>query len=126
MHLTNYLFLCNQTNRRALATDEWLRVEGCNNVYALGDCATINQRKVMVPLLVSILLHFLCIKSPIILFIYLFFFVLASTVTIHLIYCQLQNEQSLVYYENYPFLCSFSLIFFRFSFVLVGRYLSDI
>lgn len=36
-----------QANRRALATDEWLRVEGCDNVYALGDCATINQRKVM-------------------------------------------------------------------------------
>lgn len=36
-----------QTNRRALATDEWLRVEGLDNVYALGDCATINQRKVM-------------------------------------------------------------------------------
>ncbi|KAK6932483.1 FAD/NAD(P)-binding domain [Dillenia turbinata] len=34
-------------NRRALATDEWLRVEGCDTVYALGDCATINQRKVM-------------------------------------------------------------------------------
>ncbi|MBA0870706.1 hypothetical protein Goshw_016292 [Gossypium schwendimanii] len=36
-----------QGNRRALATDEWLRVEGVGNVYALGDCATINQRKVM-------------------------------------------------------------------------------
>ncbi|GFP89548.1 external alternative NAD(P)H-ubiquinone oxidoreductase b4 mitochondrial [Phtheirospermum japonicum] len=36
-----------QTNRRVLATDEWLRVEGCDNIYALGDCATINQRKVM-------------------------------------------------------------------------------
>lgn len=36
-----------QTNRRVLATDEWLRVEGCDSVYALGDCATINQRKVM-------------------------------------------------------------------------------
>ncbi|KAH7859614.1 hypothetical protein Vadar_003298 [Vaccinium darrowii] len=36
-----------QGNRRALATDEWLRVEGCDNIYALGDCATINQRKVM-------------------------------------------------------------------------------
>ncbi|GFY91795.1 NAD(P)H dehydrogenase B2 [Actinidia rufa] len=35
------------TNRRVLATDEWLRVEGCDSVYALGDCATINQRKVM-------------------------------------------------------------------------------
>lgn len=31
-----------------LATDEWLRVLGCDNVYALGDCATITQRKVMV------------------------------------------------------------------------------
>ncbi|GAU41587.1 hypothetical protein TSUD_271960, partial [Trifolium subterraneum] len=34
-------------NRRALVTDEWLRVEGCDNIYALGDCATINQRRVM-------------------------------------------------------------------------------
>ncbi|KAJ6433378.1 hypothetical protein OIU84_017134 [Salix udensis] len=36
-----------QAKRRVLATDEWLRVEGCEDVYALGDCATINQRKVM-------------------------------------------------------------------------------
>ncbi|PIN05192.1 NADH-dehydrogenase (ubiquinone) [Handroanthus impetiginosus] len=36
-----------QGNRRVLATDEWLRVEGCDNIYALGDCATINQRRVM-------------------------------------------------------------------------------
>ncbi|KAL8214683.1 hypothetical protein R6Q57_004132 [Mikania cordata] len=36
-----------QANRRVLATDEWLRVEGTNNIYALGDCATINQRRVM-------------------------------------------------------------------------------
>ncbi|KAL1165738.1 hypothetical protein V6Z11_A06G148800 [Gossypium hirsutum] len=36
-----------QGNRRALATDEWLRVEGFGNIYALGDCATVNQRKVM-------------------------------------------------------------------------------
>ncbi|KAK4789804.1 hypothetical protein SAY86_017108 [Trapa natans] len=33
--------------RRILATDEWLRVKGCENVYAIGDCATIDQRKVM-------------------------------------------------------------------------------
>lgn len=37
-----------QTDRRALATNEWLRVKGCENVYALGDCATIDQRKIMV------------------------------------------------------------------------------
>ncbi|XP_031129371.1 external alternative NAD(P)H-ubiquinone oxidoreductase B2, mitochondrial-like isoform X1 [Ipomoea triloba] len=36
-----------QGNRRVLATDEWLRVEGCDNVYAIGDTATINRRKVM-------------------------------------------------------------------------------
>ncbi|XP_065876092.1 external alternative NAD(P)H-ubiquinone oxidoreductase B3, mitochondrial-like [Euphorbia lathyris] len=36
-----------QGNRRVLATDEWLRVEGCDDIYALGDCATINQRSVM-------------------------------------------------------------------------------
>ncbi|XP_030459566.1 external alternative NAD(P)H-ubiquinone oxidoreductase B2, mitochondrial-like [Syzygium oleosum] len=36
-----------QTNRRAIATDEWLRVDGCDRIYALGDCATINQRRVM-------------------------------------------------------------------------------
>ncbi|KAH6775312.1 dehydrogenase B1 [Perilla frutescens var. hirtella] len=29
-----------QDDRRALATDEWLRVKGCDDVYALGDCAT--------------------------------------------------------------------------------------
>ncbi|KAJ6379183.1 hypothetical protein OIU76_015905 [Salix suchowensis] len=36
-----------QANRRVLATNEWLRVKGCENVYALGDCATIDQRKIM-------------------------------------------------------------------------------
>ncbi|ONK65691.1 uncharacterized protein A4U43_C07F39700 [Asparagus officinalis] len=36
-----------QAGRRVLATDEWLRVLGCNDVYALGDCGTINQRKVL-------------------------------------------------------------------------------
>ncbi|KMZ62864.1 External alternative NAD(P)H-ubiquinone oxidoreductase B2, mitochondrial [Zostera marina] len=36
-----------QGGRRVLATDEWLRVRQCDDVYALGDCATISQRKVM-------------------------------------------------------------------------------
>lgn len=43
----DFMTQIGQTNRRAVATDEWLRVEGTDNVYALGDCATINQRKVM-------------------------------------------------------------------------------
>ncbi|KAI4338703.1 hypothetical protein MLD38_023728 [Melastoma candidum] len=37
----------DQGKRRMLATDEWLRVKGTENVYALGDCATIDQRKVV-------------------------------------------------------------------------------
>ncbi|XP_020099668.1 external alternative NAD(P)H-ubiquinone oxidoreductase B1, mitochondrial-like isoform X3 [Ananas comosus] len=36
-----------QENRRVLTTDEWLRVCGCDGIYAIGDCATISQRKVM-------------------------------------------------------------------------------
>ncbi|KAI3440707.1 NADH:ubiquinone reductase (non-electrogenic) [Psidium guajava] len=36
-----------QGNKRVLATNEWLRVKGSENVYALGDCATIDQRKIM-------------------------------------------------------------------------------
>lgn len=43
-----------------MATDEWLRVEGCDGVYALGDTATINQRRVMVS---SLLTLFLCVTS---------------------------------------------------------------
>ncbi|KAA8519889.1 hypothetical protein F0562_014201 [Nyssa sinensis] len=45
--IMDFMKQIGQTNRRALATDEWLRVEGCDSVCALGDCATINQRKVM-------------------------------------------------------------------------------
>ncbi|KAI3833340.1 hypothetical protein MKX03_028892 [Papaver bracteatum] len=45
--VTDFMKQIGQSNRRVLATDEWLRVEGCDSIYALGDCATINQRKVM-------------------------------------------------------------------------------
>lgn len=44
------IYTLQQGSRRVLATDEWLRVEGTDSIYALGDCATINQRRVMVPL----------------------------------------------------------------------------
>ena len=37
-----------QGNRRVLATNEWLRVKGYEDAYAIGDCATIDQRKIMV------------------------------------------------------------------------------
>ncbi|EPS57200.1 hypothetical protein M569_17621 [Genlisea aurea] len=34
--------------RRILATDEWLRVKTCeDSVYALGDCATVDQKSIM-------------------------------------------------------------------------------
>ncbi|XP_004507222.1 external alternative NAD(P)H-ubiquinone oxidoreductase B3, mitochondrial-like [Cicer arietinum] len=45
--ILDFMKQLGQINRRALVTDEWLRVEGCDNIYALGDCATINQRRVM-------------------------------------------------------------------------------
>ncbi|KAJ8429044.1 hypothetical protein Cgig2_034073 [Carnegiea gigantea] len=45
--ITEFMKQIGQTSRRALSTDEWLRVEGAANVYALGDCATIQQRKVV-------------------------------------------------------------------------------
>ncbi|PQQ07243.1 external alternative NAD(P)H-ubiquinone oxidoreductase B3 mitochondrial [Prunus yedoensis var. nudiflora] len=45
--IRDFMSQVGQANRRVLATDEWLRVEGCDKVYAIGDCATINQRKVM-------------------------------------------------------------------------------
>ncbi|KAF5948389.1 hypothetical protein HYC85_014346 [Camellia sinensis] len=45
--IMDFMKQIGQTNRRVLATDEWLRVEGHDGIYALGDCATINQRKIM-------------------------------------------------------------------------------
>lgn len=37
-----------QAKRHVLATNEWLRVKGCESVYAIGDCSSIDQRKIMV------------------------------------------------------------------------------
>ncbi|TQD78391.1 hypothetical protein C1H46_036026 [Malus baccata] len=34
-----------QADKRVLVTDEWLRVKGCEDVYAIGDCASISQRR---------------------------------------------------------------------------------
>ncbi|GLJ33096.1 hypothetical protein SUGI_0666040 [Cryptomeria japonica] len=45
--ISQFMKQIGQTDRRVLATDEWLRVKGCDDVYALGDCATIEQRKIM-------------------------------------------------------------------------------
>ncbi|KAL3624944.1 hypothetical protein CASFOL_031612 [Castilleja foliolosa] len=45
--IMDFMKQIGQGNRRVLATDEWMRVEGSDSIYALGDCATINQRKVM-------------------------------------------------------------------------------
>ncbi|KAK9051984.1 hypothetical protein SSX86_028612 [Deinandra increscens subsp. villosa] len=45
--IIDFMKQIGQGNRRVMATDEWLRVEGVPNVYAIGDCATINQRRVL-------------------------------------------------------------------------------
>ncbi|ONK65962.1 uncharacterized protein A4U43_C06F2770 [Asparagus officinalis] len=45
--ILDFMKQIGQADRRVLATDEWLRVRGCDGVYALGDCATISQRKIM-------------------------------------------------------------------------------
>ncbi|XP_074561967.1 external alternative NAD(P)H-ubiquinone oxidoreductase B2, mitochondrial-like, partial [Curcuma longa] len=45
--ILDFMRKIGQGNRRAVATDEWLRVRGCDGVYAIGDCATMSQRKVM-------------------------------------------------------------------------------
>ncbi|KAK3134397.1 hypothetical protein QOZ80_6AG0548550 [Eleusine coracana subsp. coracana] len=45
--IMDFMHQIGQTNRRALATNEWLRVRECDSVYAIGDCATVNQRKIM-------------------------------------------------------------------------------
>ncbi|GAY60644.1 hypothetical protein CUMW_203660 [Citrus unshiu] len=45
--IKDFMEQIGQGKRRVLATNEWLRVKECENVYALGDCATIDQRKVM-------------------------------------------------------------------------------
>ncbi|XP_020964460.1 external alternative NAD(P)H-ubiquinone oxidoreductase B1, mitochondrial isoform X1 [Arachis ipaensis] len=36
-----------QGKRHVLATNEWLRVKGCESVYAIGDCSSIDQQKIM-------------------------------------------------------------------------------
>ncbi|KAH9611848.1 hypothetical protein KSS87_019527 [Heliosperma pusillum] len=45
--IRDFMTQIGQANRRVLGTDEWLRVEGTREIYALGDCATLVQRKVM-------------------------------------------------------------------------------
>eukprot|EP01118_Nematostelium_gracile_P012334 TRINITY_DN4496_c0_g1_i1.p1 TRINITY_DN4496_c0_g1~~TRINITY_DN4496_c0_g1_i1.p1 ORF type:complete len:586 (-),score=128.53 TRINITY_DN4496_c0_g1_i1:48-1805(-) len=36
-----------QTNRRGILTDEKMRVKGSNNIWALGDCSTIEQKRLI-------------------------------------------------------------------------------
>ncbi|RZC80519.1 hypothetical protein C5167_043094 [Papaver somniferum] len=45
--ISEFMQQIGQTTRRVLATDEWLRVQGSDCIYALGDCASINQRRIM-------------------------------------------------------------------------------
>ncbi|VAI79581.1 unnamed protein product [Triticum turgidum subsp. durum] len=45
--ITDFMSQVGQGKRRALATNEWLRVPECDSVYAIGDCSSISQRKIM-------------------------------------------------------------------------------
>ncbi|KAM0831352.1 hypothetical protein ACQ4PT_065602 [Festuca glaucescens] len=45
--ITDFMNQVGQAKRRALATNEWLRVRETDGVYAIGDCASISQRKIM-------------------------------------------------------------------------------
>ncbi len=36
-----------QADRRVLATDEWLRVKNCEGAYGIGDCASIEGRRIV-------------------------------------------------------------------------------
>lgn len=45
--MQDFMQQIGQGHRRVLATDEWLRVKGCDYVFALGDCASVDQRKIM-------------------------------------------------------------------------------
>eukprot|EP01099_Mayorella_cantabrigiensis_P001099 TRINITY_DN1453_c0_g2_i1.p1 TRINITY_DN1453_c0_g2~~TRINITY_DN1453_c0_g2_i1.p1 ORF type:complete len:361 (-),score=92.29 TRINITY_DN1453_c0_g2_i1:20-1102(-) len=36
-----------QTNRRALLTDEFMKLKGSDNIYAIGDAATVEQKKLL-------------------------------------------------------------------------------
>ncbi|EOA18582.1 hypothetical protein CARUB_v10007154mg [Capsella rubella] len=45
--ISDFMEQVGQEGRRALATNEWLQVKGCENVYAVGDCASIAQRKIL-------------------------------------------------------------------------------
>ncbi|ANM67210.1 EF-hand domain [Arabidopsis thaliana x Arabidopsis arenosa] len=45
--ISDFMEQVGQGGRRAVATNEWLQVTGCENVYAVGDCASIAQRKIL-------------------------------------------------------------------------------
>ncbi|CAN0914850.1 External alternative NAD(P)H-ubiquinone oxidoreductase B4, mitochondrial, partial [Linum grandiflorum] len=44
--INEFMQRIGQAGKRVMATDEWLKVQGCDDVYALGDCASIAQQKV--------------------------------------------------------------------------------
>lgn len=44
--VTDFMAQIGQGDRRVLATDQWLQVANCEGVYALGDCASIEQQRI--------------------------------------------------------------------------------
>lgn len=45
--VSDFMNQIGQSDRRVLATDEWLRIKNCEGTYGIGDCASIEQRRIV-------------------------------------------------------------------------------
>ncbi|KAH9535801.1 hypothetical protein CY35_17G072800 [Sphagnum magellanicum] len=45
--VADFMEQIGQADRRVLATDEWLRVKNCEGAYGIGDCASIEGRRIV-------------------------------------------------------------------------------
>ncbi|CAM6012519.1 unnamed protein product [Sphagnum balticum] len=45
--VADFMEQIGQADRRVLATDEWLRVKNCEGAYGIGDCASIEARRIV-------------------------------------------------------------------------------
>ncbi|KAG0597553.1 hypothetical protein M758_12G003700 [Ceratodon purpureus] len=45
--VSDFMNQIGQSDRRVLATDEWLRIKNCHGTFGIGDCASIEQRRIV-------------------------------------------------------------------------------
>lgn len=45
--IADFMNQIGQSDRRVLACDEWLRVKNCEGAFGVGDCASIEQRRIV-------------------------------------------------------------------------------